>query len=48
MKVAEEGADYLVSYVVDKPSFRAIVETSLQLSAEQRSRWGAMLDAEEA
>jgi hypothetical protein len=48
MKVAEEGADYPVSYVVDKPSFRAIVETSLQLSAEQRSRWCAMLDAEEA
>jgi len=46
MKIAEEGADYPASSVVDKPSFRAIVETSLQLSAEQRSRWCAMLDAE--
>ena len=41
-------ADYPALYVVDKPSFRAIVETSLQLSTEQRSRWCAMLDAEEA
>jgi len=46
MKIAEEGADYPASDVVDKPSFRAIVETSLQLSAEQRSLWCAILDAE--
>jgi len=46
IKVAEEGADYPASPVVDKPSFRAIVETSLQLSAEQRSRWCHMLDSE--
>ncbi len=47
LKVAEEGADYPVPHIMDKPSFRAIVETSLQLSAEQRSRWYTMLDAEE-
>jgi hypothetical protein len=46
MKVAEANTDYSVPYVVDKPSFRAIVETSLQLSLEQRSRWCAVLDAE--
>ncbi len=46
MKVAEEGADYIALHIVDKPSFRAIVETSLQLSAEQRSRWCSLLDAE--
>jgi hypothetical protein len=46
MKVAEQETDYTVSHVVDKPSFRAIVETSLQLSTEQRNRWCAVLDAE--
>lgn len=46
MKVAEEVAHYLVPYGVDKPNFRAVVETSLQLSAEQRSRWCIILDAE--
>lgn len=39
MRIAEESANYSAPYVMDKPSFRAIVETSLQLSAEQRSRW---------
>ncbi len=47
MKVAEEGIGYPVPYVMEKPSFRAIVETNLQLSAEQRSRWCIVLDAEE-
>jgi len=45
-KVAEEGADYSALHVMDKLSFRAVVETSLQLSAEQKSRWCAILDAE--
>lgn len=45
-KVAEENTDYTVSHVVDKPSFRAIVETSLQLSTEQRNRWCAVLDSQ--
>ncbi len=31
MKVAEEGIGYPVPYVMEKPSFRAIVETNLQL-----------------
>ncbi len=43
-KVAEESTDYTVSHVADKPSFRAVVETSLQLSTEQRDHWCAMLD----
>lgn len=46
MKVAEVAVDYPAPYRVDKPSFRAVVETSLQLSAEQRSRWCTILDAE--
>jgi len=45
-KVAEESTDYTVSHVEGKPSFRAVVETSLQLSAEQRDRWGAVLDSQ--
>jgi hypothetical protein len=45
-KVAEEGADYPVPHVMDKLSFRAMVETSLQLSAEQKSHWRTILDAE--
>jgi hypothetical protein len=45
-KVAEESTDYAVSHVADKPSFRAVVETSLQLSAEQRNRWCSVLDGQ--
>ncbi len=45
-KVAEQEMDYIVSYVADKPNFRAIVETSLQLSVEQRRRWCTILDAQ--
>lgn len=44
-KVAEESTDYTVSHVADKPSFRAIVEASLQLSTEQRKRWCHVLDS---
>ena len=47
MKVAEEGIGYIAPHIVDKPSFRAVVETSLQLLAEQRSHWCSILDAEE-
>lgn len=46
IKVAEANADYSVPYVIDKPGFRAIVETSLQLSVEQRSRWCTILDTQ--
>jgi hypothetical protein len=46
MKIAEEEADYSALSMMDKPSFRAIVEKNLQLSAEQRSRWCTILDAE--
>jgi hypothetical protein len=45
-KVAEESADYTVLHVADKPSFRAVVETSLQLSTEQRNRWCRVLDSQ--
>lgn len=45
-KVAEQETDYTVSHMADKPSFRAIVETSLQLSTEQRNRWCAVLDSQ--
>jgi hypothetical protein len=45
-KVAEENTDYIVSHAEDKPSFRAVVETSLQLSVEQRNRWSAVLDSQ--
>jgi hypothetical protein len=44
-KVAEEDAGYRVSHVAAKPSFRAVVETSLLLSAEQRGRWRDVLDS---
>ncbi len=46
MKVAEQETDYTVSHMDDKPSFRAIVETSLQLSTEQRNHWCAVLDSQ--
>jgi hypothetical protein len=45
-KVAEESTDYTVSHMEDKPSFRAVVEASLQLSTEQRNRWCAVLDSQ--
>ena len=43
IKVAEENTEYTVLFIVDKISFRSIVETSLQLSAEQRSHWYTIL-----
>jgi hypothetical protein len=46
MQVAEDAANYPASSIANKPSFRAIIETSLQLSVEQRDRWRAVLDAE--
>lgn len=46
MKIAEESVDYSMPDRLNKPSFRAIMEISLQLSAEQRSRWRTILDAE--
>jgi hypothetical protein len=46
LRVAEESAGYPVPYAMEKPSFRAVVETNSQLSAEQRSRWCTVLDAE--
>jgi hypothetical protein len=42
-KVAEQEIDYTVLHMEDKPSFRAVVEASLQLSTEQRNRWCHML-----
>jgi hypothetical protein len=45
-KVAEENTDYTVPLIEDKISFRSIVETSLQLSAEQRSHWYMILVTE--
>jgi len=46
IKVAEENTEYAVPFIVDKISFRSIVEMSLQLSAEQRSHWYTILVTE--
>jgi hypothetical protein len=48
IRVAEESANYSEPYVMDRPSFRAIVEASLQLSVEQRGCWRTILDAKGA
>ncbi len=46
VQVAERCADYAMPHVVDKPSFRRVVETSSLLSAQQKARWCTLLDAE--
>ena len=48
LRVAEENVNYSEPYVMDKPSFQAIIETSLQLSVEQRNSWHIILDSQEA